>query len=235
MLNLEWKNLWSEEELYKLQVDCVDRFMRCNTRHAVEATVEFASFLNEKGLDADNYPLFLELLRNENYHVVDALLGKEDPFEYFSVVEPNYYIVDFCFRMLYQYSPGGVHAKTLALIFGVLYRCYHSSKEGFALHPLSIENLNSIGKFLDKSKDQNDQINRFILDILSDIAEYYTHSEDDEEVNKISAHAVAIRNAFYDRRKEMNQVMPEEILQRKNYMETSISPREKKKKPAAKD
>jgi hypothetical protein len=233
MLNLEWKNLWSEEELYKLQIESVSRFMKCDTRHAVEATVEFARFLNEKGLDADNYPLFLELLLEENYHVTDALIGEQDPFTFFSAVESNYYIVDFCFRILAKYSPGGVHDKTLALIYGILYRCYHGSREGFSLHPLTIENLNAIGKFLDKSKTESDEINRFILDILADIAEYYTHREEDEEVNQISAHAVAIRNAFYDRRKQLKHVMPEEILRKGNYMHTAIAPR--KTKPVAKN
>jgi len=27
--------------------------------------MEYARYLNEQGLDADNYPLFLEILRNE--------------------------------------------------------------------------------------------------------------------------------------------------------------------------
>jgi hypothetical protein len=232
MLNLEWKNLWSDDELFDLQVDAVSRFMQCDTRHAVEATVEFARFLNEKGLDPDNYPLFLELLRKENYHVIDALIGEQDPFTFFSVVEPNYYLVDFCFSMLYRYSPGGVYEKTLALIFGILYRCYHSSREGFSLYPLTIENLNALGKFLDKAKGEKDHINRFILDILSDIAEHYTCREEHEEVNRISAHAVAIRNAFYDRRRDLKHVMPEEILEKENYMKTVISPR--KTKPLAK-
>ncbi len=231
MLNLEWTNIWTEEELYKLQVNAVNRFMKCNAQHSVEATLEFAKFLNDKGLDSDNYPLFLELLKDENYHVIEALLGANDAFDFFSVVQPNYYIVDFCFKMLYKYSAGGVHDKTLQILFGILYRTYHSSKEGFSLHPLTIENLNSIGKFLDKNREQSDILNRFILDILSDIAEYYTQNEDDEEINKISAHAVAIRNAFYDKRLEMQSVMPEEILARKDYMKTTVHPR--KTKPMA--
>jgi len=228
MLNLEWTKIWTEEELYKLQVNMVDRFIKCNTQHSVEATIEFAKFLNDKGLDSDNYPLFLELLKEENYHVIEALLGSNDAFGFFSVVQPNYYIIDFCFRMLYKYSAGGVHDRALQIIFGILYRTYHSSKEGFVLYPLTIENLNSIGKFLDKNRKQNDILNRFILDILSDIAEYYTQNEDDEDINKISAHAIAIRNAFYDKRLEMSSVMPEEILTRKEYMKTTVHPRKTK-------
>ena len=224
MINLQWTNIWSEKELSDLLVNAVTRFMKCDSQHSVEAAVEFAKYLNMKKLDSDNYPIFLELLKNENGNVTDALVGEDNVFEFFKNVQPNYYIIDFCFKVLYKYSPGGVHDKTLELIFGVLYTNYHRAREGFILYPITIENLNSLGKFLDKSKKQSDNVNRFILDILSDIAEYTTQDENDE-VNKISAHAIAIRNAFYDRRLEMSGVMPEEILERKNYMETLINPR----------
>ena len=231
MLNLQWKTIWKEKELYDLRVDAVSRFMKCDSQHSVEATIEFAKYLNMKKLDSDNYPLFLELLKEENGHITDALIGKEKAFDFFKKVQPNYYIIDFSFSVLYKYSPGGVHDKTLELIFGVLYKNYHRAKEGYALYSLSIENLNSIGKFLDKSKKQNEGVNRFILDILSDIAEYSTQDENDP-INKISAHAIMLRNAFYDRRLEMKSVIPEEIVSRKNYMETLIHPR--KTRPFAK-
>ena len=81
--------------------------------------------------------------------------------------------------MLRSYAPGGVHDLTLELIFGILYRGYHSAKEGHALYPLSIEDVNAVGKFLDKSHDQNHPINRFILDILADIAEYRSINNED--------------------------------------------------------
>jgi hypothetical protein len=228
MINLHWEQVWNEDELYKLQVRSVSDMMKCDSQHAVEATVEFAKYLHEKGLDSDNYPLFLELLREENHNVIEALIGGESAFDYFSRVEPNYYIVDFCFKMLYQYAPGGVYERTLELIFGILFRNYHRARAGWALYQLSIENLNSIGKFLDKSMGQNEGINRFILDILGDIAEYNTQNEEDERLNKIAAHAIDIRNAFFDRRQEMSSAMPPEILVRKDYRETSINPRKTK-------
>lgn len=224
MLNLQWKNIWSEEELYNLQVEAVTGFMQCDSQHSVEAAVEFAKYLNKKKLDSDNYPIFLEILREENSNVTEALIGEEKAFNFFKRVQPNYYIIDFCFQVLYKYSPGEVHDKTLELIYGVVYANFHRAKEGYALYPLSIENLNSIGKFLDKSKKQSQGVNRFVLDILSDIAEYKTKDEKDE-INKISAHAIAIRNAFYDKRLEMNTVMPKDLVERKNYMETLINPR----------
>ena len=179
MLQFPVLKFWKEEDLYKLQVQAVSRFMRCDTPQAVEASLEFARYLNNQGLDSDNYPLFLEILRNENSFVTEALIGKEKAFDLFSRVQPNPYIVGFCFQVLRSYKPGGVNDLTLELIFGILYRVYHSAKEGNALYPLSIEDVNAVGKFLDKGKPQTDPINRFILDILADISEYRSINNED--------------------------------------------------------
>ena len=225
MLQFSELEFWNEEELFALQVQAVSRFMKVDTPYAVEASVEFARFLNRKGLDADNYPLFLEILRNENRYVVDALIGSENAFNLFLKVQPNSYIVGTCLEMLRAYAPGGVHQKTLELIFGILYRTYHSAREGHALWPLAIEDVNAIGKFLDKDKDQNDPLNRFILDVLADIAEYRSINNEDAVVDANASHATAIRNAFFDRRRAMASVMPAEILERKNYESTLVKPR----------
>ncbi len=229
MLHFSMLRYWNEEELYNLQVQAVSKFMKVDTPYAVEAAVEFAQYLSSKGLDGDNYPLFLEILKDENQYVVEALIGKEKAFDLFTKVQPNPYIVGFCFQVLRSYSPGGVHGRTLEMIFGILYRSYHSAKEGHALYPLAIEDINAVGKFLDKSRDQNDPLNRFILDILADIAEYRSINNEDPVVDKNSSHATSVRNAFFDKRRAMNSVMPPEILVRKNYSETLVKPRSTRK------
>ncbi len=229
MLHFSLLKFWNEEELYKLQVQAVSRFMKVDTPFAVEACVEFAKYLSAKGMDGDNYPLYLELLRDENRYVIEALIGKEKAFDLFTRVQPNPYIIGFCFQVLRSYAPGGVQDMTLELIFGILYRNYHSAKEGHALYPLTIENVNAVGKFLDKSRDQNDPINRFILDILADISEYRSINNEDPIVDKNSTHATAIRNAFFDKRKAMTSAMPPEILVRKKYEETLVKPRSTRK------
>ena len=229
MLHFPILKFWNEDELYALQVSAVSRLMKVDTPYAVEAAVEFAKYLGDKGLDPDNYPLFLELIRDENRYVIEALVGKHKAFDLFTRVQPNPYIVEFCFRTLRSYAPGGVHDLTLELVFGILYRAYHSAREGHALHPLTIEDVNAVGKFLDKSRDQNDPINRFILDILADIAEYRSINNEDPSVDKNSSHATAIRNAFFDKRRAMSAVMPPEILARKNYSETLVKPRSTRK------
>ena len=122
MLQFSILKFWSEEDLYKLQVQAVSRFLKVDSPFAVEASVEFAHYLSSKGLDGDNYPLFLEILRDENRYVTEALIGKEKAFDLFTKVQPNSYILGFCFEMLRAYSPGGVHDLTLEMIFGILYR-----------------------------------------------------------------------------------------------------------------
>jgi hypothetical protein len=229
MLQFSLLKFWTEDELYQLQVQAVSEFMKVETAPAVEATIEFARHLNALGLNGDNYPLFLEILRNENRFVIEALIGKEKAFDLFLKVQPNPYIIGFCFQMLRAYQPGGVYDRTLELIFGILYRNYHSAKEGHALYRLTIEDVNAVGKFLDKSRDQTDPINRFILDILADIAEYRSINNEDPVVDKNSSHATAIRNAFFDRRREMSSVMPPEILTRRDYDSTLVKPRATRK------
>jgi hypothetical protein len=219
---------WSEDDLYKLQVQAVSRFMKCDTAQAVEASVEFARYLSDQGLDSDNYPLFLEILRDENSYVTQALIGKEKAFDLFTRVQPNPYILRFCFQVLRTYTPGGVNDLTLELIFGILYRAYHSAKEGNQLHRLSIEDVNAVGKFLEKDKPQTDPINRFILDILADISEYRSINNEDPAIDKNAAHATAIRNAFFDRKLSMKSAIPPEVLVRGNYQATTVKPRKMK-------
>ena len=117
MLSMNWTSIFTEEELYKMRVNAVTRFLRCESPQAVEASIEMAKYLNHKGLDSQNYPLILEVLWERNYHVVDALLAGEDPFNYFKKVQINPYIVEFALRMLDRYVPGSLYDKVLQLIF----------------------------------------------------------------------------------------------------------------------
>ncbi|HOV38101.1 MAG TPA: hypothetical protein PLG79_05215 [Spirochaetales bacterium] len=226
MLSMNWTSIFTEEELYKMRVNTVTRFLRCESPQAVEASIEMAKYLNHKGLDSQNYPLILEVLWEGNYHVVDALLAGEDPFNYFKKVQINPYIVEFALRMLDRYVPGSLYDKVLQLIFGILYRTYHSPKEGYKIYKLTIEHLNSIGKFLDKTKNQQDPINRFILNILVDIGGYKSINNEDPEIDRVAAHAVNIRNAFFDRNLSMGSVIPNNLLVREDYLKNTVMPRD---------
>ena len=226
MLNLTWTTIFSDDELYAMRINAVSRFLQCETPQAVESSMELARYLNRKGLNSQNYPLVLELLREENFNVIEALLEGEDPFEYFSKVQTGPYIIDFALRMLDKYAPARMYEKTLAVIFGIFYRTYHDAKQGYKLYKLTTEHLNSIGKNLDKEKGQKDPINRFILDILGDIGKYKSINGEDEEVDRLAAHAVGIRNAFFDRKLSMGSVIPKELLPREDYRLNTVMPRD---------
>ena len=226
MLEMNWTSVFTQQELYNMRADAVTRFLRCETGPAVEAAIELAKFLNKSGLNSQNYPLVLEVLKEGNYHVIDALLANEDAFAYFKKVQTGPYIVDFACRMLDRYAPGGLHDATLQIIFGIIYRTYHSPKEGYKVFKLNLEHINSIGKFLDRTKDQRDPINRFILNILGDIGGYKSLNNEDPETDKLAAHAINIRNAFFDRSLAMNLIIPDKLLLREDYQKNSIKPRD---------
>jgi hypothetical protein len=79
------------------------------------------------------------------------------------------------------------------------------------LYAPSVEELNYVGKYLDKSKPQSDKINRIVLDILADIGELSSQKSEDEEVERVGAHANKIRNVYFDNREQMDKVIPPNI------------------------
>ena len=139
--------------------------MQCRTTEAVEAAITYAKFLSTVGITPENCPLFLKILEIENHWVIDALIGERDPFLLLSSVQPNAYIVNRIFAMMTKWHKGGIYPKNLSVILGVLQSVYSSPKEGYRIYPLTIANLNAMGKHLDKEKGQDDPLNRIILEI----------------------------------------------------------------------
>ena len=62
------------------------------------------------------------------------------------------------------------YPKTLAIVLGVLQNTYSSPKDGYKIFPLSVADVDNLGKHLEKQKGQNDPRNRCILDILDRIS-----------------------------------------------------------------
>lgn len=226
MAFLEYSENWSEEEISEIENRMLQGIFQCRTTEAVESAITYAKFLSTVGITPENCPLFLKILEIENHWVIDALIGVRDPFLLLSAVQPNDYIVNRIFAMMTKWHKGGIYSKNLSVILGVLQSVYSSPKEGYRIYPLTIANLNAMGKHLDKDKGQDDPLNRIILEIMDKISELEDSGDVDKE--EVAIHASNIRNAFFDNRKNMEDVLPPVLMvtidERKE-----ISPRQQEK------
>jgi len=182
----------------------------CRSTEAVEAAITYAQYLSSVGITPENYPVFLRMLEIENHWVIDALIGGRDPFLLLSGVQPNKYIVGRILAMMTRWHKGGIYPKNLSVILGVLQSVYSSPRDGYRIYPLSIADANAIGKHLDKEKGQDDPLNRAILEVLEKISEL--EESGNRELEEVAIHASAIRNAFFDDRKSMENVIPPVLL-----------------------
>lgn len=200
----------TEARIHEIENKMLQGILACRTTEAVEAAVTYARFLSSSGITPENYPVFLQMLEIENHWVIDALIGERDPFLLLSPVQPNRFIVGRLLAMMTRWHKGGIYHKNLSVILGVLQSVYSSARDGYRIYPLTIADCNAIGKHLDKGKGQDDPLNRAILEVLEKIA----HLEDvaDREMEEVAIHAASIRNAFFDDRKKMDDVIPPVLL-----------------------
>jgi len=201
---------WTEEHIAETETHLLQGIFGCRTTEAVEASITYARFLSSSGITPENYPVFLRMLEIENRWVVDALIGGRDPFLLLSPVQPNKYIVDRIFAMMARWHKGGIYHKNLSVILGVLQSVYSSPRDGYSIYPLTIANLNALGKHLDKESGQDDPLNRVILEILDKLGDL--QSDDDREMEEVAIHAAAIRQAFFDDRRRMEDAIPPVLL-----------------------
>src|SRR5262245_7449071 len=83
----------SDVQISEIENRLLQGIFGCRTTEAVEASVNYATFLSTVGITPDNYPVFLRMLEIENHWVIDALIGERDPFLLLSAVQPNTFIV----------------------------------------------------------------------------------------------------------------------------------------------
>ena len=182
----------------------------CRSTEAVEAAITYAQYLSSVGITPENYPVFLRMLEIENHWVIDSLIGDRDPFLLLSGVQPNKYIVGRILAMMTRWHKGGIYPKNLSVILGVLQSVYSSPRDGYRIYPLSIADANAIGKHLDKEKGQDDPLNRAILEVLEKISDL--EDAGNTEMDEVAIHGAAIRNAFFDDHKRMEDVIPPVLL-----------------------
>jgi hypothetical protein len=199
-----------EPQIHEIENKLLQGIFGGRSVEAVEAAITYAKFLSTVGITPENYPVFLKMLEIENHWVIDALIGERDPFLLLSSVQPNRFIVGRILAMMTRWHKGGIYHKNLSVILGVLQSVYSSARDGYRIYALTIADANSLGKHLDKSKGQDDPLNRAILEVLEKIADL--EDAGDAELEEVAMHASAIRNAFFDDRKKMEDVIPPVLL-----------------------
>jgi hypothetical protein len=197
-------------EISEIENRLLQGIFGCRSTEAVEAAVNYATFLSTVGITPDNYPVFLRMLEIENHWVIDALISERDPFLLLSAVQPNTFIVGRILAMMTRWHKGGIYHKNLSVILGVLQSVYSSPKDGYRIYPITIQDTNALGKHLDKEKGQDDPLNRAILEVLEKLSEL--EAADNREMEEVAIHAAGIRNAFFDDKKRMDDVIPPVLL-----------------------
>ena len=200
----------ADPQIGEIENHLLQGLFACRSTEAVEASVTYAQFLSSVGISPENYPVFLRMLEIENHWVIDALIGERDPFLLLSGVQPNKFIVGRILAMMTRWHRGGIYSKNLSVILGVLQSVYSSPRDGYRIYPLTIADANAIGKHLDKEKGQDEPLNRAILEVLDKIAAL--EEAGNAEMEDVAIHGASIRNAFFDDRKRMEDVIPPVLL-----------------------
>jgi len=214
---------WSKESISEVEIEILEDIIACRTIEAVEAAISYARFLSLSGLTNDNYPLFLKLLEVENHWVIDALLRDKNSFLLFSRIQPNNYLIFEAFKLLTKWHPGGIYPQTLAIILGVLQAAYSSPKDGYKIYAASINDVNNLGKHLNKELEQDDKNNRCMLNILDRMGSL-EGTTDNADKEQMSRQANSIRTFFFDKRKKMEDIIPQVLLVKSDYIAKEIVP-----------
>lgn len=222
----EWP-LWSDKEIDALTLGYVNEIIACKEGYSAFAAVAFAHFLVGKvGLTPDNYPVFFRLIESGNRWVIDALCLDKDPSKFFGSIQPNSFMIRECFRMLQGWKPGEIYPKSLVIIYGLVTHCYEVPEEGYRLYPLTVTDVNNLGKHLDKSKDQMEPLNRAVLSTLDRISSLIEPQKPPpaREIADVALQANNIRGKFLDMTKRMNEAIPDILLVRGDYTANEVRP-----------
>jgi len=218
---------WSEKEIDNLALGYINEIIESREGYSVFAAIAFAHFMENKvGLNPDNYPIFFRLIEAGNPWVIDTLVGDKDPSRLMGTIQFNTFMIKECFRMLTAWKPGEVYPKALVIIYGLLTLCYAVPEEGYRIYPVTVNDVNNLGKHLDKTKDQMDPLNRVVLSVLDRIASLIEPQKPMPSVaiQDVALQANNIRGKFLDMTKKLNEAIPDILLVRGNYEDSVVKP-----------
>lgn len=217
------ERIWTRESIMEVEIGILESIVGCRSVEAVEAAISYGHFLSLSGLSMDNYPLWLKLLEVENHWVIDALIRDKDPFLLLSPIPPNSYLMLETFKLQTKWHPGGIYPQTLSIVLGILQAAYSSPKDGFKIYRVSINDVNNLGKHLNKETGQEDRNNRCILDILDRLGSLAGTSQD-ADMEQMARQANNIRTFFFDKRKKMEDIIPQVLLVKSDYVAKEVAP-----------
>lgn len=226
MLGEPWP-MWSEKEIDALKLGYLNDIIECKDGYGTFAALAYAHYMISKvGITSDNYPIFFRLIESGNRWVVDTLVGDRDPAKFFGSIQPNTFMLKECFSMLTSWKPGEVYPKSLQILYGLLVLCYETPEEGYRLYPLTVPDVNNLGKHLDKAKDQMDPLNRIVLTLLDKLAGLIEPQKPlpSRDIQDVALQANNIRGKFLDMTKRMNEAIPDIILVRGDYTAAEVKP-----------
>ena len=223
-----------EESLVKANLSLLSSgLFNCQNSEQVDLSMSFARFLSATGLSRTNFPLFLRLIATNNPWVIDALVGSRVAHLLFASIPPTPYVITKAFSILSFFHPDIIYSKTLESALGIVETAYYDPDDGYEIYPLRIADLNTIGKYLDKKKDQYEVNNALILKILDRISSIGNYNKSQPKII-VSRHAFDIRFAYFDSKKELEDVIPQVLLFHKTRNEKSVEPSPGRESPPAK-
>jgi hypothetical protein len=215
----------TEEYINFLKNQFITEILRGENQFTVSALVAYAHFLNRNGINSDNYPLYLKIFESNNRYAIDALLDTHDLEHYLDCVAANSYIVKNFFTIFSSFKRNEIYEKTLRVMFGFLMKVYESPEAGYRLYQPEISDINNLGKILDDTRDQDDELNRDILDILMYISDLDTPHTTDPVQREVARQAGRIRSDFFDHKRTLNQAIVDSMLERERNVSFGIAPK----------
>ncbi len=190
-----------------------DALFSCASSQQVECSVAFARYLSYCGINNDNYWLYMRLVMTNNPWVVDELTHERSPRLLFSTIRPDRELIDAAFETLYSRHPDELYGKSLEAVLGIIQNAYFDPDDGYEIRPLSIMDVNALGKHLIKEQPQDNAVNRTILDILDQMT-HIGHYYGGQAKSVISKHAFSVRYAYFDHTRNLIDAIPEPLLVR---------------------
>lgn len=185
----------------------------CSSPVQLESSIGFARYMSGVGITLTNYPIFLRLLQTNNRWIVDALIGRREPPLLFSTIRPNTFLVSKAFVLSSIWHPGQIYEKVLRAVMGIIENAFYDPDDGYRIYRLKVTDINSIGKFLDEGKDQFDDVNSLVLQVLDRITRMGSY-EVNQRKRTLAKHAFNIRLAYFDNRKRCLEVIPQVLMTR---------------------